>query len=132
MSRCFMDHVGANALVGPCNPAAFIGAGVPDGPQCLPLRGEGGPLAVDEVASFSEGGIRLTARGWDSTSAAAEATSGCKAPPAPCQAPSGSNPTEIFQIQTATPKEMAVCIWKIYRVLIENRKGVQTDAPPML
>ena len=36
--------------------------------------------------------VLLWRSGWDSTSAAAEATSGCDMPPACRQEPSGSNP----------------------------------------
>ena len=52
------------------------------------------------IATFVKIAILFWRTGWDSTSAAAEATSGCKAPPAPCQEPSGSIPDHMPKEKT--------------------------------
>ena len=54
------------------------------------------PDAPDGVSGFWYAGR-------DSTCAAAQATSGCKAPPAPCQEPSGSNPCDSNQKKPDAP-----------------------------
>ena len=83
------------------------------------------------IAAFVKIAILFWRSGWDSTCPAGQATSGCKAPPAPCQVPSGSNPNERTAKKKQPPFRVTVSFWRSgWDSNPRAREGQRFSRPP--